>query len=225
MVAKNLSSDHRFICYTDSLVERGEGIELRDPSGWGVQGWFNKLKLFDRTVLDEEFLFLDLALVIKASLDPMVTFARQSQGSLIGMRDWNYDCFGSMVMWVKPDDHTQQIWDTYASGKRYPTKTAVDGDQDFIDSCMTEFWPEGRLDHFPQEWFASYKNLRRLRDRNPTEMQKQLDAAMFLKFHGPPKMHELLDNRRHAQILLEQKPMKFLRYWNFLREETRTWWQ
>lgn len=225
MVHRHLPVDHSFVCYTDRRRDLTPEIEQRSTEGWNVDGWFGKLKFFDRTVLDEEFLFLDLALVVKSSMQPMVDFAASTPAALIGMRDWNYDCFGSMVMWIRPDEATQRIWDAYVVGKRYPTKTAVDGDQDFIDAAIADFRLESSVGYFPQEWFASFKGLRRLRDRDPEAAKDALAKAMFVKYHGPPKMHHVLDPITHARILLKQKPLRFFRYWGFLRSELRDWWR
>lgn len=215
----------RLTCFTDRKRDLPPQIAQVDCSGWGVPGWFNKLKLLDRAVLDEEFFFLDLALVIKAPLKPVVAKAAEMPQALIAMRDWNYDCFGSMVMWVRPSEVTQGVWDAYAAGRRYPTKTPIDGDQDFIDAYIADAGIERHVGYFPQEWFVSYKVLRKLRTKDRLAAAQMLSKGVFLKFHGPPKMHQFLDPWQHARILLRSKPMRFFSYWNYLRPEVKEWWR
>ena len=200
----------------------GEDFSSAGPSQ--DLGWFGKLKLFDRAELPDEFLFFDLALVIYRSLDPMLEWARQNpEPCLIGMRDWNYDCFGSMVMWVRPCDLTQRIWDSYASGTRYPHQTPVDGDQDFIDGFIREHF-RGEDAYFPQEWFVSYKLLRKAHADNKPKEKTMFEAGRILKFHGPPKMHELLDWKQNLRLLLKHKPFRTFSYWRYLEKQVREWW-
>jgi hypothetical protein len=226
MCARNLSEPFQFILYRDRPHDLSPEIEQRDCSEWGVPGWFNKIKLFDRAVLNEDFLFLDVSQVIKSSLDPLLAFARaHPEKRLFGMRDWNYDCFGSPVMYVRPSETTQSIWNTYASGVRFPTKTAIDGDQDFIDSCIETSGMEPFVGYFPQEWFASYKLLRKAHAGSRAKATKMLADAMFVKFHGPPKMHTLLNPWKNLVLTLRKKPFRVFHYWRYLATETREWWR
>lgn len=81
MVARHLGVPHRFICYTDRPVAGrfAPEVELGDLAGWRLPGYFNKLRLFDReTTGHTPFLFLDLTLVIRASMAPLLAFAQEA---------------------------------------------------------------------------------------------------------------------------------------------------
>lgn len=224
MLKRHASGDFRFICFTDKPSSHSSEFEVRDCSEWQVTGWFNKLKLFDRKVLDEPFLYLDISLVVKSDVEPFFQFAEAEAKDLVGVRDFYYDCFNSSVMLVHPSDFTQGIWDDYAKGTRYARKTSVDGDQDFIDAHLSakQGWPKTAA--FPTEWIASYKVLRRLHVRDRAKEAAMLGGAKIVKFHGQPKMHELLNPMKSFRLNIS-RPLRFLWYWRYLASETRDWWR
>lgn len=224
MLRKHLSASAPITLFTDR--ERAVPSEVRQVStvGWDADGWFGKLKLFDRNILASPFFFLDISTVVLRDLSPLVEFWKaHEECPLIAMRDWNYDCFGSMVLLVRPNEVTQGIWDAYASGKRYQPQTAIDGDQDFIDGYLREH-PEFPVMYFPEEWCISYKRLRKLHATNPLAAAKALQEGLLLKFHGPPKMHQLLDPWANLKLLLKTKPLRTPKYWRYLEREVREWW-
>ena len=58
MVKRNMNDEFNFICFTDDSTDINPDIEIRDlPEG--VEGWWNKLYLFKKGLLDGSVLYLD----------------------------------------------------------------------------------------------------------------------------------------------------------------------
>jgi hypothetical protein len=232
MVARHLPREHRFICWTDR-PEPGRfdaDVEMRDLSGWDLSGWFNKLRLFDRAVTGEApFLFLDLTMVIRGSLAPLLAVVEgpgsaqgeAAEASLVAVPDWNYPIVNSSVMWVRPDARTQEVWDAWVEG-RFP-REGVAGDQNWINTVFAArerdglgFWPEGLV--------ASYKGLRKMAARDPAAARAALERAVILKFHGRPKPHEVLEPWRHLPSTVLRHPLR-PRLWRYLTGEIKAHWR
>jgi hypothetical protein len=225
MCAKHLPTFERFTCYTDRTRHVPAEVEQIDCSRWGLEGWWNKIRLFDREVLDEPFLFMDLDQIILRSLDPLVTYAQQrTDFPIFGMTDFLYDSFGSTVLFVRPCDQTQLLWDSFARGERYEAPDRLSGDQEFIEGCLRAHGLSDSLALFPDEWFLSYKVLRKQARGQSQRAQTQLERALFLVFHGRPKPHELLQPGKMLFFLLRHKPLRVFRYWRFLEDEVRKLW-
>jgi hypothetical protein len=227
MVARQVEEPHRFICFTDRPVQDrfDAGVEVRDLSEWKLPGYFNKLRLFDGSVTaeltgGEPFLFLDLTLVIRQALAPLLALGRASSSSLVGVADWNYPVLNSSVLWLRPDVHTQRVWENWARGERYDGH--IPGDQNYIDATFRReapdalaFWPEGMV--------ASYKQLRKRAARDPRGARDALERAVILKFHGRPKPHEVLEPWRHLPSTVLRHPLR-PRLWRYLADEIEANW-
>lgn len=215
----------RFTCFTDRPRNLNPEIDQRDCSSWGVTGWWTKLKLFDRAVLDEEFLFVDLDQIVLKSLDPLIEYSSSNPHlPIIGMLDFYYESFGSDVLLVRPSETTQGIWDAYASGEMFVAEGHSSGDQDFIEGYAKSRGIAQHLGMFPSEWFVSYKVLRKVATSDPSKVPETLASALFLVFHGRPKQHEVLQPARSLIYLLRHRPLRALQYWRFLDDQIRRWW-
>jgi hypothetical protein len=189
MVKRHLSVPHEFIVYADGLRRFEETFEVRPCDEWNLEGYFNKLRLFDRTVTgDTPFLYLDITMVIVGALDRLLAYSKDFATSLITVRDWNYPIVNSSVMLIRPDESTQKVWDLWDLGERFG---GVAGDQNFIDAVFKQHSPH-QLSFWPPEWIVSYKSLRSLAVNDPNAALSQLQSAVILKFHGSPKPHEVL---------------------------------
>lgn len=227
MVARHLPMPHRFIVWTDEPVGApprhfGEGVEVRDLSGWGLGGTRNKLRLFDPAVGGERpFLFLDSTLVIRKSLVPLVQRGRATRASLVAVQDWNYPTLNSSVMWVRPDQHTARVWEDWVrTGKETWT---IRGDQNWINHVFRSqspealtFWATGRV--------ASYKALRKRARHDPEGAMAAARASTILKFHGLPKPTHVLAPRSHLRSTVLRHPLH-PRLWRFLEAEIREHWR
>lgn len=225
MCKRHIPQLERFTCFTDRRRQTSSQVEQIDCSSWGLTGWWAKLKLFDREVLDEPFLFLDLDQIILRPLNPLLKHVEsRPEPSIIGMEDFLYKTFSSNIMMVRPDEVTQGIWDAYAAGKRFTAKGRKSGDQDFIEGYATDRGISNVLAKFPSEWFVSYKVLRKVTRGNSRCANEALNNALFLVFHGRPMPHEVLDPVRSLAYLLRHKPLRALTYWRFLEREVCDWW-
>ncbi len=230
MVARQLPEAHRFLIYTDrpepgrfsGLATAHQQLEVRDLQAGGLRGYFGKLRLFDQALTGSDpFLFLDSTLVIRSSLEPLITIGRRSAASVTGVRDWNYPILNSSVLWCRPDAHTQAVWDSWQQG-RY-AGIAFPGDQNVIFHVFNELAPAA-LAYWPAGLVTSYKALRKLARRDPTGAQHQLEASCILKFHGRPKPNEVLHPWRHPQATVLRHPLR-PRLWGYLADEIRTHWR
>lgn len=214
----------RFTCFTDRPRNLNAEIEQYDCSSWGLTGWWPKLRLFDRAVLDEEFLFLDLDQILLKSMEPIYLYSQSNpEPRIIGMVDFHYRSFSSNILWVRPSDATQGIWDAYTEGERFVAEGRSSGDQDFIAGYAHSRGMAHLLATFPPEWFASYKLLRKwAHDR--AKVAQLLDSSLFLVFHGRPMPHEVLQSVKSLLYLLHHRPLRAFRYWRFLEGEVRSWW-
>ena len=78
-VSRNLTLDHRFVCFTDAAKEGYiHGIEVRPLPGkeHPISGWWHKVALFKAGVFEdgERIVFLDLDSVITGSLDDIASY-------------------------------------------------------------------------------------------------------------------------------------------------------
>ena len=229
MVARQLAGPHRFIVYTDrpqpgrfsTPAGSAQTLEQRDLQSNQLQGYFNKLRLFDQTLTGAEpFLFLDTTLVVRASLQPLIALGGASPASLIGVRDWNYPILNSCVLWCRPDATTQAVWEQWQAGTFAGERFA--GDQNVIFRAFNQIAP-GALRYWPEGWVCSYKRLRKLAQRDPEAAQRQLEASCILKFHGRPKPEEVLHPWRHPWRTILRHPFQ-PRLWSYLADEVRRHW-
>ena len=227
MVGRNLKEDHRFIIYTDKPnrarfqtdSSSNQVVEVRDLQQGKLQGYFGKLRLFDQALTGPEpFLFLDNTLVIRSSISGLIEIGRRNSQHLTGVRDWNYPILNSSVMWIKPNNNTQEVWEAWSSG-RYQDES-FPGDQNFILRALQNeelaYWPEGIV--------CSYKNLRKLEKKEPEQAKLQLEGCSILKFHGNPKPSEVISPWRHPMHTILRNPLK-PSLWSYLANEIRAYWR
>jgi len=226
MVARNLQEDHRFIIYTDKPLRTrfettsspNQALEVRDLEPGKLQGYFGKLRLFDQGLTGAEpFLFLDNTLVIRSSISKLVEIGRRNNQHLTGVRDWNYPILNSSVMWIKPNSDTQDVWEAWRSGQH--EDESFSSDQNFILRALKNeelaYWPEGIV--------CSYKNLRKLANRDREQAKLLLEGCTILKFHGNPKPSEVINPWRHPVHTILRNPLK-PRLWGYLAGEIKSHW-
>ena len=226
MVARNLQEDHRFIIYTDKPLRTrfettsspNQALEVRDLEPGKLQGYFGKLRLFDQGLTGTEpFLFLDNTLVIRSSISKLVEIGRRNNQHLTGVRDWNYPILNSSVMWIKPNSDTQDVWEAWRSGQH--EDESFSSDQNFILRALKNeelaYWPEGIV--------CSYKNLRKLANRDREQAKLLLEGCTILKFHGNPKPSEVINPWRHPVHTILRTPIK-PRLWGYLAGEIKSHW-
>ncbi|RMG22401.1 MAG: hypothetical protein D6724_10455 [Armatimonadetes bacterium] len=225
MCRRHLPGLQRFTCFTDRRRHLSPEVRQVDCSDWGLSGWWPKLRLFDRRVLDEPFLFLDLDQIVLRPLDRMVRFVdERPDAPVLGMQDFLYQTFSSSILYVRPSNETQVVWDSFACGERYEADGRSSGDQDFIEGCLRAKGLSDILSTFPSEWFVSYKVLRKETRGQTALARERIKNALFLVFHGRPMPHEVLQPWRSLLYLLQHKPLRAFQYWRFLEKEVRQFW-
>lgn len=229
MLGRNVSRPFKLTCYTDRVRKLDSQIEQVDISGWGLQGTLPKLRLFDRESNPRErFLYLDVTLVIKRPLDPIIERCESAGKPMLLLQDWFYDCVNSCVMWIEPCDATQTVWDTYASGVKYEYKRRIKrpmtGDQDFLDAVIADKGLQEHVGWLPNDEISSYRFLRNTFREDPVKAAKLVETARIIKYHGQPKPHELLDVWQTLKKVGLKYPLR-PHTWGYLRRETREWWR
>lgn len=218
----------RLTCLTDRVRDVPSEVNQIDISGWpnirpDMRVTQYKLRLFDsETIPFAEFYYIDVTVVLKASLEPIWRFAESRTESLIVINDWHHDTLNSCLLRIRADGTLNIIYDTYLTGKKYDVK--INEDQDFIDAVIKEQQMQSRVTYFPDDLIVSYKHLRRMRRKDPKAAQALLDGAPILKFHGLPRPHELLSSRYRIKEVL-RSPGHALKDWGYLAREVKEWWQ
>lgn len=165
MVKRHLTLPHRFICFTDDPV--GVKCNTKKLPG-GLVGWWAKLAMFRRGVLDGKVLYIDLDTLIVDSLD----FIEGYSGDFAILRDfYSPEHYGSGVMLWNKAPH--QVWDRWQEMRfNHPM-----GDQGWIESQVKD---ADRLQDLYPNKLVSYK-------AHCEEQQKIPDGAAIVCFHGFPK--------------------------------------
>lgn len=223
MAKRHISTPFTFTCFTDRSRNLEPGIIQLDTVQWGLEGWYNKLKLFDSKAMPyESMLYLDLSLVIRQSLEPLVEYVQDKP--FVALRDWSYDVINSCVMWISRNPMTQKVWEDYASGQ--PFLEGNHGDQDCIYASLVNQGVAQDIPYFPPEWIVSYKQLHKVYVfRSKEEARSKVMDALIIKFHGHPRQHEMLTLPGRFRWIALQQPRYLLRDWNFLAREVKEWWK
>jgi len=197
MLERTLDVPFRLHCITDRRRHLPKSVEAIDARDWqdvrrpGMRITTMKIRVFDPcSVPFEEFLYLDLSLVIQKELGPVLDFCNQSSRNLVIVRDWNYDVYNSCVMRVRQCPELYSIYREFADGKVYPYRWH--GDQDFIHACIREHGNEEHVDFFEPDHVVSYRNLRFLYREDEEAALDAVRRATIVKVHGRLKMHQIL---------------------------------
>lgn len=222
MVERNIAQPFRFTVFTDRERPVSTEIQQVDCSGWGLSGWFNKLRLFDQAIISEPFLYFDVTLIIKSPLAPLLENIKSLDRDICSRRDFRHDEINSCVLAVRPGELTQGIWEAYKKFEH--PEDAHHGDQSFTYETLKRQGKLDQLGYLDPELIVSYRHLRRLAHKDPPAAQKQLEKAVVLKFHGIPKMSDTQDPWlafKYAYLKSPLHPFSFARY---LRKEIADWW-
>jgi len=187
MVEKHLSLPHRFVCLTDRPIDGIECIQLTS----GLTGWWSKLELFKRGKFEGKVLYLDLDVVITASIDSIVEAANDP--TRLWMRDdFSYSlkcprkdidpqtrrllggigvCNSSVMVWQ--DNAISDAWTQFTPD----VMSILHGDQNYLCRLL---WPD-RIGFLPDASVGSYK-YGKIRNE---------PIAPVMVFHGNPKMDAL----------------------------------
>ena len=185
MVARNFSK-HEFVCMTDKPIDDVDCLPCAD----GLPGWWAKVGLFEPGKFPGVNLYLDLDVVITASIEGIIdSFV---PGKVVAPDDFSYSLLNhkqgigadmrrllggdgtvnsSVMLWR--DDDGRAVWDDFKPEKMQE----VHGDQNWITQAL---WPH-TLNLLPDKWVCSYKY----------HVQRGISTAPIVVFHGDPKVTQL----------------------------------
>jgi hypothetical protein len=186
MVARHLPIPHEFVCITEKPIG---GLKCIPPL-CEYQGWWQKLGLFKPGALPGDNLYLDLDVVIRDSLLPLVALLYKSPG-LWARDDFSYSmrspkrgldeaalrmlggpgCVNSSVMLWR-GDVAKDVWEKHTA----QMLKDCHGDQNVLSKILGS-----RINFIPDELVSSFKYSRHL---------GQPDGNVVV-FHGNPKPDEL----------------------------------
>jgi hypothetical protein len=180
-IALNLAMDHDFACLTDNP----KGLKCRDIPiiRDDLPGWWQKVTLFApelrKHLSGNRVLYLDLDVVIRGLLDPMVSHP----APFVTIKDlWQQDnpLNSSFMLWYHDQfTHVYEEFDPEVMGQ-------VHGDQNYIDTkvdnplFINEVWPE---------WVKSFKI--ELKHTAPVNDER------IVYFHGLPRPWDVEWVREH----------------------------
>ena len=207
MLSRHCPRPFQLYCYTDRQRDLASAIVQRDCSGWteldrrNMRPTTRKLGFFNPGYAEfDEFLYLDLTLVIRKPMDDLLAFAFGSERDLAILADWSYG-YNSSVMRIRRGE-LRAIYDAFVTGTTFEQKNP--GDQDFIHGFIAKSHWEDRVDMFPAHLVCSFKKTRTLVRHDPAAARKLVRDATIVKFHGSPKMHEALDWRYRTRQRLKE---------------------
>ncbi len=230
MLDRNMPGPYRLHCITDRKRNLPAKVNQIDSSGWddvrrdNMRVTTMKLRLYDPASMPfEEFLYLDVSLVIQRDLSCLLSYCDSRCEPLVMVRDWNYDVFNTCVMRIRHSDELFNIYKVFTEGKTY--KTRWNGDQDFVSACLLDHGHQDRVAFFDPDHVVSYRNLRFMHREDARAAYEEIKKATIVKFHGRVKMHQILNP---YQNLMEVRLKNFrhgsrdARFW---RKELRALWQ
>jgi len=178
-VKKHLSIEHQFICITDRNID---GVACMPPIN-DLPGWWGKVNLFSPEVEQEHNLYLDLDVVITASLDDLV--ASHKGRHLAAPTNWAQSGHGgvqSSVMLWRANYNSRQIYDLFDPAIAYwPPRNEPGilwGDQEHITALRNA--DRVQVSPLNPDWIKSYKYHCRGREGLPAKTK-------VVVFHGEPK--------------------------------------
>lgn len=194
MIAARCPAPFALACITDRPRNIPASIGQIDCSRWrelrrpGMRPTTMKICLFNPAYVPfEEFFYLDLSLVIRGDLAPLLEVASRSARPLVILRDWLYDSYNSSVMRIR-NRELRIVYEDFAAGVAYPQHVA--GDQDFLHATIRARGLGDLVDMFPPELVASFKLAARTARRDRAASRALVERASIVKFHGAPKLHE-----------------------------------
>jgi len=174
MITKHLPVDHTFICLTDEPIENPpSNIKFINVakyiSQYGLKIWFAKMLIFNREIVgDGKILYIDLDMVIAASLEPLANldmeyhlgicanFTRINQARNGGKPTWPCG-YGSCVM-LLGEEYGPEVWDKFSKD----TWGYIGNAHQFGDQYIIEKLTAGNAimlqDVLPDGYFLHYKD-------------------------------------------------------------------
>ena len=203
-IERNTNVEHKFVCYSDRIIQNIETRLL--PTG--LEGWWNKIYLFDSMHREEKnnIIFFDLDTVITGNIDWFMNYNGKFAILDKGIVDGG-DATGYLATCIYAFDSgkNQYLWDIFKKDLSITKKMA--GDQDFVTynidrneiDIIQKMKPNG---------VRSYKHggIYEFIDEPP-------DDLSIILFHGIPRPHQAISENVKVKGKI-YKPRKWLKtYW------------
>lgn len=216
MVEKNLTLEHRFICFTDNAEGLLEGIEVRPlpemdlDSSLPERGW-RKLTVFNEKLadLEGEALFLDLDIVIINNINSFF----EEEGEFLIIKDWDFpdDIIGnSSVFRFKIGKYPEVLSNFIKNGEAVRERHR--NEQAYLSYAINDC---GVLKYWPKGWCVSFKrNCLHKFPLNYFMQAKFPKDAKIIIFHGRPTPSQALKGYFGKMGFRYVKPTKWIsKYW------------
>lgn len=201
MLERNCPAPFTLICITDQPRNIKKTIQQLNCSTWtelrrsDMRATTLKIGLFNHNYLKiEDFVYLDLTLVIKKDLTDMLQHMSTQSEPLVIIKDWHYNTYNSCVMRIRNKNLTF-IYEAFANGETYKQKTK--GDQDFVYAVIQNRKLQHLVKLLPEDYVCSLKQATRLARTNSNKSAELIENASIVKFHGNPKMHTFFNPTFH----------------------------
>ncbi len=227
MLLRHMPVPFDLTCLVDRDRSLPASIRTVDVTGWpcprvGMRPTTYKLGLYDPARLPlGEFLYLDTSLVIQKDLTSLLEFAFGQPHELVAVKGMSYETYNSCVLRVRQGGRLTAIPKAYEAGTTFDQP--IPGDQDFATGVIRQNGWEDSVTRFPNEMIQSFKIARQSQKTERGSGRTMLENATIVKFHGEPKMDQLLDPRyRFAEVVKKRNP--FHRHvWFWVREVQCHW--
>ncbi|MCP9943251.1 hypothetical protein KBY70_12725 [Cyanobium sp. ATX 6E8] len=223
MLTRHMPADHHLTVLCDAATQPAVanlGLPHCRLEERGLKGFCSKIQLFNPDLTGTTpFLYFDITLVVRSSLEPLLHFASTSKFDVIGVRDWNYPTLNSCLMHLRPGAATARVWQSYLEGENHGTPGP---NQNFIYRVLQQHCPE-TIGFWPEGLVASYRELRKKARHDPSTAEQAHLAACVLKFHGRPRPHEVLSPWRHPSQTVLKHPFR-PDLWSYLADDIHAHW-
>ena len=194
-VERNTTIEHKFVCLSDRPLKGIDTILLKP----GLNGWWNKMQLFDGRLTDR-VVYLDLDTLIVDNIDWLLTYegsfagiedlgsVNEHQPHLKGKLQSGLLAFSSSAM--------SWIWMEFFLSREYVTKT-YRGDGEYLNDLITS--RHLLQDLYPNE-IKSYKY---------QVYPDKIDGTSIICFHGRPSIVQSMSETVTTPIA-EYKPQQWI---------------
>lgn len=222
MVEKNLTVEHKFVCFTDNAKGLIEGIETRPLPEMDLdktlpeRGW-RKLTVFGEKLayLEGQALFLDLDIVIVNNIDSFF----EAEGEFLIIKDWDFknDIIGnSSVFRFDIGKYPEVLSNFIENGEKVRERHR--NEQAYLSYAIKKIGDKQNrelLKYWDKSWCVSFKrNCLRKFPLNYFMQPKFPANAKIIIFHGRPTPSQALKGYFGKMGFRYVKPTKWIsKYW------------
>lgn len=185
-INRNLSIPYKFVCLTDlSNDVFNENVHKIIPFAQNYPKWWGKVELFREGLFyNSRVVYFDLDTLIIDNINFIYSFSE----SFCALRDfYHMVTMGSgFMMWDGDDKRLQTIYTDFITNSEFIISSYKGGDQEWINQQVRRYLKYVQ-DYYPGK-IVSFK-----KDCFSTNNIVFPENAAIVCFHGPPRMHELVN--------------------------------